>query len=230
MIENGHVDAVRLLLDHGADINAVRTMRRCTALLVAIETGHVNVVRLLLEGGADVNDMTEQRSALMARSENGHLGVVRLLLQRGANIDFENEHGITAYSLAFMNQHADIARLILNWKRKHMPLPAQERSTDDLRQAVESDEASEVFKILKQNKNNAMIDLPYEFSCTLLILASRCGYTYVVAVLLYFDANINAQDERGRSPLMYACIWEHPKVVQLLLSSGLSLNINAFRF
>jgi len=66
-IEKGHVDVVRLLLDGGADVNAIVRRTRSTALTVAIEIGHVDVVRLLLEGGADVNAIVRQmRSTALA--------------------------------------------------------------------------------------------------------------------------------------------------------------------
>ena len=56
--KNGHADAVKLLLDRGAQINArnpetPNPKRGMTALLFAAQHGHDDVVRVLLEHGAD---------------------------------------------------------------------------------------------------------------------------------------------------------------------------------
>src|SRR5690606_582727 len=50
----GSVDAVRVLLDRGADPNAAETERGTTALMQAADQGHANVMSVLIEHGADV--------------------------------------------------------------------------------------------------------------------------------------------------------------------------------
>ena len=51
---SGHVDAVRALLDHGADANAKEDARGTTALMQAADQGHADVIAVLIEHGADV--------------------------------------------------------------------------------------------------------------------------------------------------------------------------------
>jgi ankyrin repeat protein len=50
----GSVDAVRALLDHGADPNARENERGTTALMQAADQGHADVIAVLIEHGADV--------------------------------------------------------------------------------------------------------------------------------------------------------------------------------
>ncbi len=62
--KNGHVDAVKLLLDRGAQINARNpetpdSKRGMTALMLAAQQGHDEVVRMLLEHGADATVKTQ---------------------------------------------------------------------------------------------------------------------------------------------------------------------------
>ncbi|KAF8483148.1 ankyrin repeat-containing domain protein, partial [Gautieria morchelliformis] len=62
----GHTRLVRLLLEHGADPNAVGG-QYTSALRAASLGGHLEIVRLLLERGADVNIQEEwSGSALQA--------------------------------------------------------------------------------------------------------------------------------------------------------------------
>ena len=48
-------DLVRLLIEHGADINIKSSKLQRTALMIAAECGHTSIVQYLLEQGAPVN-------------------------------------------------------------------------------------------------------------------------------------------------------------------------------
>ena len=50
----GDLDTVRLLLAHGADVEATERDRRQTALMWAVAQGHAAVAQVLIEHGADV--------------------------------------------------------------------------------------------------------------------------------------------------------------------------------
>ena len=50
----GHLDAARILLDSGADVNQ-KSRSGWTALLEAIIAGSLPLVKLLIERGADIN-------------------------------------------------------------------------------------------------------------------------------------------------------------------------------
>ena len=51
---SGSVDAMKVLLDHGAEVNAKDTLRGTTALMWAADEGHAAAIQLLLEHGADI--------------------------------------------------------------------------------------------------------------------------------------------------------------------------------
>jgi ankyrin repeat protein len=72
-------DAVRTLLEHGADVNA-RQEGGWTALHAASQNGDVEMVRLLIAGGADVQIRADnQQNALDLALGKGHQAVVELL-------------------------------------------------------------------------------------------------------------------------------------------------------
>ena len=82
-IKDGSV--LRLLLEHGADINAQSESGR-TALHWGSINGAVEVVRLLLEYGADVEPKANDgKAALEYAGEEGHDEVVKLLREHEAN-------------------------------------------------------------------------------------------------------------------------------------------------
>jgi ankyrin repeat protein len=49
----GHFEVVKLLLDAGADIEAVMPLCGSTSLYIASQKGHSEVVKILLDAGAD---------------------------------------------------------------------------------------------------------------------------------------------------------------------------------
>jgi predicted LPLAT superfamily acyltransferase len=110
----GDTEAVKLLLEEGADVNMKRTSNGTTALSMASQNGHTEVVRLLLEKGADVNvKTTENSTALFIAAEKGQIDIVKLLLGKGADVNTKHTTGATALLQASAQGHAEIVRLLL---------------------------------------------------------------------------------------------------------------------
>lgn len=79
----GDVAAAKLLLDHGAEVNAA-DHRGYTPLLLAAQYDRdaVELVRLLLDRGADPGAVAEGETALGLAAKRGENGVTRLLRER----------------------------------------------------------------------------------------------------------------------------------------------------
>jgi uncharacterized protein len=86
MAHTGDVEKATLLLDHGADINAIDDEYRSTPLGYAARWGHREVVNLLLERGADPNKAGEPwaRPLAWARTK-GHAEIAADLRSAGAS-------------------------------------------------------------------------------------------------------------------------------------------------
>jgi uncharacterized protein len=125
----GRMDAIELLLEAGSDVNAADTYQNETALMRAAEEGHVDVVNALLAAGANpnvkghVSSLTERKhadhatggfTALMFAVRNGHENVVRALVKGGADLKATNGDGLTATSIAIVNDRFDLARTLLD--------------------------------------------------------------------------------------------------------------------
>lgn len=89
--ERGHVDAVRLLLAHGADPNAREAGDNAYALHFAAGYGHLETVRALLDAGGDVHGAGDVHKAdvigwatVLCPPGNIPWDVGSLLLERGA--------------------------------------------------------------------------------------------------------------------------------------------------
>ena len=111
--DQGHVEAVRALVEHGADLNA-KAERGKTPLVLASDRGHAEVVAVLLNGGADPNPNPDYHTwtPLRRAARNGHTEAVRLLLEAGANPMAGDSHGETPLEIAVKYGHTDIAALM----------------------------------------------------------------------------------------------------------------------
>ena len=105
----GQEDILRVLLEHGADVEARRTKDDATPLHNALSHGALEVVRVLLEHGADANAWTIDgetpfRKALLREN----LELVRLMLEHGADVTAEDDYGMTALQLAVSDEVVEL--------------------------------------------------------------------------------------------------------------------------
>lgn len=98
----GNVDAIKMLVDHGAKINGDKARRNnrgsarflsemdawATPLIVAARYGHLDAIKFLLGCKADVNTGDRwQITPLHAAVDQGHHVVTKMLLDHGAKVD-----------------------------------------------------------------------------------------------------------------------------------------------
>ncbi|WP_442603152.1 ankyrin repeat domain-containing protein [Paenibacillus sp. KN14-4R] len=116
----GNVDAVQVLLDYGADVNAVSHSKVTyipsnTALHAAIAgERNLDVIKLLLANKAqtDILDSNGQTCLHTAAFHDDNEDIIRLLLAHGADVTISTEEGVTALSLAIQQGNHKVANLL----------------------------------------------------------------------------------------------------------------------
>src|SRR6185436_6628057 len=125
--------AAKLLLDHGATIDAKEKFGGQTALMWASARRHPEMMQLLISKGADINARSIERNyqrhvtaegrpknldsggftpLLYAARENCS-ACVDVLLKSGADIDLPDPDGVSPLLLAIMNANWDLARQLI---------------------------------------------------------------------------------------------------------------------
>ena len=119
-IKRKHHEAVRLLLEYGADIDhCIRgKWGGETALTTAIDIGDPDIVKLLLEHGASINQPQEldwKRNVFSSAAIRGNDAVFRMLLQysRGQDIKDKAETLCTGMGFAARNGWTEVVQQVL---------------------------------------------------------------------------------------------------------------------
>ena len=93
----GDIEALKLHLETGTDVNAREPSGGGTPLIVASVYGQSQAAKLLIEKGANVNARSNDGgTALHAAAFLCHRDIVKLLLARGVDIGAENARGETS--------------------------------------------------------------------------------------------------------------------------------------
>ena len=216
--ESGNLEAVRALLEAGADSDFRGDHDSYTAIMSAAKNGHVEVAGLLLAAGADKDSQGgDGYTALGFAAANGHFEIARLLLEAGADMNKRTYHRwYTALMLAAMNGHIEIARLLL------------EAGADKDLCGVFGDTAL-IFAAAKGHFEIARLlleagadkDLRGEFGYTALMLAAKTGYVEVARLLLEADAGRDPQlPHSGDTALLVATEAGNVELARLLVEAG----------
>jgi len=111
----GDCEVVAVLLDAGADINALDRYGQ-TALINATYQGDIELVKLLVAKGAELNHTAKYNlTALMLAVINNHAEIVRVLVAAGANAQIEGSRGTfacTPLEYAIKNGNDAIAQIL----------------------------------------------------------------------------------------------------------------------
>ena len=95
--KDGHLELASLLLDYGADPNAIGEYRQ-TTLEMAVSTNNYELVKLLLDRGAKVNAKDraswESLQGALIYNKNDQ-AILKLLMERGAKLEQRNAEGQT---------------------------------------------------------------------------------------------------------------------------------------
>jgi len=232
----GSLDTVRLLLDHGANINA-RSAAGATPLMWA--AADPAKVQLLVERGADVKAASEsgRTALLLAAMSDQSAETVRLLLARGADAKALDRDQTSTLSAAANGNDTEAVRLLL---KAGAPVDQANVAGNTALMNAATNGNLEVVKLLlaaganvnaqsaapSQQVKNGTIDLG---RFTPLILASAYGPASVVKTLLDAGADVNAKESRGMTALMYSAATDHGdiEIARLLMARGADLNVKS---
>lgn len=217
--QRGNLDAVRSLLNNGANLEA-KTNENFTALHLAAQQKRRDICELLLDKGANANAQDWERwTPLHNVCQTAFSAeIVKNMLNKGANINAINSDGksclhLIAEKTAAQNSDQSIICQILIGKGCRVDT-RDHRNWTALHCAA-YDGQLEVCRILIANKADVMAltkkrNAPLHF-------AVDYGHYKIVELLLDNGADVNAQDCDKWTPLHYAAEKNHTDIAGLLV-------------
>jgi ankyrin repeat protein len=229
----GSYDAMKLLIDSGADVKAV-SASGVTALHLC--AGDIKKVRLLLDRGADVNAKSQmgRTPLLVAAFTAGASDTVSLLLSKGADANTADTVGVTPLiAAANVNDTAAVKLLLERGAEVNARADIGQAATP-LMAAAHNGNAELARLLLARKASVDAVSAPRAGivkngvvafgSATALHFAALGSNPEVVKLLLDAGAGVDAQDMRGMTPLIWSVSTDRPNVeiIRMLLQKGAS--------
>ncbi len=111
---NGHTTIIKLLTDHGINLDATDTLRGWTALQIAAVAGKLDVMEILLSSGANVNEKAKTgETALHIAIRLRNSTIVKILIQYDADLNalaihtYKTNQGLDGTPLHWATQMGD---------------------------------------------------------------------------------------------------------------------------
>ena len=241
------IEAVKILLEHKADVTEIKDKRGRNAFFLAASLNELEILKLfekynpdfntvdndgstilfytrkketidyLLKNGTDINKKNKYGMTILIENslyyENQNF--IKFLVVKGADINAQNNEGLTTLMLAVKNDRTEIIDLCLSAKAD--PNIKDNEGKTALFYTISSISNLENVKLMTENIPIYRIDQKK-------IKATNAA-DRLIKLLVYNGADINAQDNRGNTLLMYAMILCNEPIIDRILKLNPNLNI-----
>ncbi|HOP30995.1 MAG TPA: ankyrin repeat domain-containing protein, partial [Spirochaetota bacterium] len=210
---NGHTNAVKYLLEHGAGID-YQDLSGCTALASVIEWGgDRDIIRLLAENGADVNGKDPYGRPLILNERVLCDPVILIILaDAGADINAAADTGANGVYYAAAAGNRESALFFIE-HGADINCRSRSGATPLMAAAINGDRNMILFLIEK----GCSPGIPDHEGRTPLMAAAEKADVETVAILIAAGADVNARDNMGRSAM------------DIILESGRRDDMEAYR-
>jgi serine/threonine protein kinase/ankyrin repeat protein len=223
MLSAGTVEAARVLIEHGADVHAQDSFGR-TPMTIAI-FDCPQAIELLLASGVDINEQNRFGTPLLTAAryqwpwpesnpQNSYIRIYNNQYIRYIVLDTHERVPVERIDEILLVEQRNAVRILIEkgadpntldseGRNALMLMSMESRRDKDIELTIEDRETIE--PKLRYRRRDRAVELIGE-------------------TLLNAGCDINAADNKGRTPLMYAAIFERPSIVNLLLKRGANIN------
>uniref|UniRef100_A0AC35TT07 ANK_REP_REGION domain-containing protein n=1 Tax=Rhabditophanes sp. KR3021 TaxID=114890 RepID=A0AC35TT07_9BILA len=213
-------DIIKLLIDHGANSELQTTMAGETCMHGVCKTGNKSVILAIVDsldvGQIQIIQNKQSKKGwapLLEACARGNTDVALILLEHNARIDVFDEFGKTSLHLAAANGHLELVESLL--KNKAFVNSKSKDGATPLHCSAMAGHTHVVYSLI--TKYGAAVEAVTLDLRTPLHSAALYGQLGATQTLLACQANPNARDDKGQTPLHLAAEENHAHVVKLFL-------------
>lgn len=218
-VGNSYIDTAKILIENGANINAV-DFEGWSALSYVVNNGDIEIAKLLLENKAKIKG--ELLLAIKSPIVESRINMMKLLIDNKANINYTDENGFNPLNIAIESGNMELTKFLITNGANVNSLMQDGLSLIGYAIAQNN---MDLLQILIENGANVNYTNGDSWANTPLQTASRLGLDNVVRILLTRNADINAVDMNGNTALHTAALNSQLSVVKLLLEKNPNLDI-----
>lgn len=219
--ERGRTEAMSLLIDAGADINAQTPSGR-TALMMSIDSKQADAFQLLMNHQANITLLNrEGQSALYLAAYHNKPAIAEALLDAGANIN----DGIS-FMRALRSNAAQTAKLFLARGVNHHVVDSGSQYHPV--HCVASSGYTDLFKILLE-KGDIDLNVRTKDGNTALHIAATNGHIAMVEALLQEGASPDIENADGMTPADAALKKDKTQAAKIIAAAARKLHQQAER-
>lgn len=202
-----NVEAIQLLLSHGASVDLPIEESGFTPLHYAAQEGLMNIVEILVQAGANVNATDNWGNGPLWRAGN-KAQIGNYLVSKGADPNMKNNSGVSP-----LNSPA----VAYEYLKDPSKANSGERTSDLIKAVINQDITSIAMMTVKGKLNTEDTD---ESGKTALYIAAETGFEKIILLLIKQGANVNAKANNGSSILQIAEQKGHTNIAQMLKGAG----------
>ena len=217
---------LRMLIEHGAEVNASSAKKASTPLILAAQNDFTGLVHALLENGADVNHPRKDGwSALHVAADGGFTETCTALLEAGASLSqLTTKRGASPLHTAARRGHTAVLDVLLNFKAN--PLYARkEDGTTALHLAARNGFDSSVRRLIKSGLLHEKLTHTRREGVegtNALMFAALLGRDAVARTLLSAGVDPETLDSRMENALHYAAVGGWPTTLMIIIDHSTS--------
>ncbi len=205
-IQTNNIDAVKALLEKGADVNEPAYTTK-TPLHYASHSRNKDILKLMLIEGAELEAKTEQGFTPLSYAIGlNHPDNCRILLEAGADVDAIDNWKRTGLNVTAGQGLPEVTAILLEFGATANTLDQWNWSALDVAEAYEFTEVAEL--IIETGGVNGPKITIHE--------AAGAGDNDMVALHLFFGTDINLLDDTGETPMDTAANLRKTKTVAFL--------------
>ncbi|XP_067128352.1 E3 ubiquitin-protein ligase MIB1 [Centruroides vittatus] len=222
--QNGHVEVIKILLRHNADVE-IEDKDGDRAVHHAAFGDEPVVMELLARANADLNARNKRRQTPLHIAVNkGHVGVVRILLELGCHPSLQDSEGDTPLHDAISKKRDDMLTLLLDHNADITF--TNNNGFNALHHAALRGNPSAMRILLTKLPRPWIVDEKKDDGYTALHLAALNNHVEVAELLVHQGkSNMDLQNVNLQTPLHLAVERQHTQIVRLLVREGCNLNI-----